>query len=380
MKKRSTRRYSDTRQAAQSAKPDTQVATPPSEVDRWSNRAASWAQVATLVLVTFGYFYTVLPVYQKELLEEQSARLQIEKANIERDNKAALVATEFLQKDLAELKDKRTALALENARLLTAQGSLGKQLTSLKSKSVGLTQKLDVISELNEAQEKQIVEGQRAILPDAAGMSWMAHVFNNDDVMVFLGADQDKIKKWEKAEPIQPIKVVLAAIDLALTSKTYFGLPEPHRVSEQLILELRSNVVAHTEQLTCPSIDRSKWRSAWLEAQRTYKATIPNCVNMHVAHTAKKNGWTEAQTAVWREGKQGKQYRDSFESACASTHDYYANRLFSDAWEKIDGPCTKRLIYAVSIANGEKNDLEPFPNTDPPTPDKNWFSGWYKDE
>ena len=50
----------------------------PSKTAKVSNILAQWAQVATLAVLVFGYFYTVRPVFQKERLDEEVAQLQIQ--------------------------------------------------------------------------------------------------------------------------------------------------------------------------------------------------------------------------------------------------------------------------------------------------------------
>jgi hypothetical protein len=45
----------------------------PNRVDKWFSRASHTSQVLLLLLGVFGYFYTVLPIYQKSLLDEEIA-------------------------------------------------------------------------------------------------------------------------------------------------------------------------------------------------------------------------------------------------------------------------------------------------------------------
>lgn len=47
-------------------------------VDSWFHRAGQVSQVLLLLLGVFGYFYTVLPVYQKSLLDEEIAKKTLE--------------------------------------------------------------------------------------------------------------------------------------------------------------------------------------------------------------------------------------------------------------------------------------------------------------
>jgi len=46
--------------------------------DSWSARFSYWAQVLTVCVLVFGYFYTVRPVFQKDILEEETAKLKLD--------------------------------------------------------------------------------------------------------------------------------------------------------------------------------------------------------------------------------------------------------------------------------------------------------------
>ena len=43
----------------------------PAKLDIAMQRVANGSQIALVILAVFGYFYTVLPVYQKSLLDEE---------------------------------------------------------------------------------------------------------------------------------------------------------------------------------------------------------------------------------------------------------------------------------------------------------------------
>lgn len=83
-------------------------------VDRWFVRAAHASQVLLLLLGVFGYFYTVLPVYQKSLLDEEIAQKTIQLRDQEK--RVAALNGEITQKqsDLAE-KDRQVTAATSMA-------------------------------------------------------------------------------------------------------------------------------------------------------------------------------------------------------------------------------------------------------------------------
>ena len=47
-------------------------------MDKYLTRLSHIAQIILVAVAVFGYFYTVVPVYQKELLSENIAQKEIE--------------------------------------------------------------------------------------------------------------------------------------------------------------------------------------------------------------------------------------------------------------------------------------------------------------
>src|SRR5665213_235397 len=70
--------------------------------------AANVSQIGILALAAFGYFYTVRPVYQRDLLEEEVAKATL---RLDRTNAELSSAQDELKKTSADLKVARTELA-----------------------------------------------------------------------------------------------------------------------------------------------------------------------------------------------------------------------------------------------------------------------------
>lgn len=49
-----------------------------SKVDIWISRASHMSQVGILIIAVFGYFYTIVPIYQKSILDEDIAKKTLE--------------------------------------------------------------------------------------------------------------------------------------------------------------------------------------------------------------------------------------------------------------------------------------------------------------
>lgn len=107
-----------------------------SKIDTWSARAANFSQIGVLALAAFGYFYTVLPVYQKSLLDEEIAKKTLE---LEKKDKQISEFNKILEERSSELKklseDASKAKAEANSakqNLKTMQGKYTKQYSELR--------------------------------------------------------------------------------------------------------------------------------------------------------------------------------------------------------------------------------------------------------
>lgn len=107
-----------------------------SKIDTWSTRIANFSQIGVLALAAFGYFYTVLPVYQKSLLDEEIAKKTLE---LEKKDKQLLELNETLNQRSIELNQllKEVNQAKDEAKsaksnLKLVQGKFSKQYSELR--------------------------------------------------------------------------------------------------------------------------------------------------------------------------------------------------------------------------------------------------------
>jgi len=96
-------------------------------VHLWSRTLSAWAQIITVFVLIFGYFYTVRPTFQKERLEERVAQLQIQENSL---NQRLVVA----QDTLTQAKEKRLQEQTELKKYVAALGDTKNQLNGLKNK------------------------------------------------------------------------------------------------------------------------------------------------------------------------------------------------------------------------------------------------------
>ena len=115
-----------------------------SSFDTWLARITSVSQVIIMILALLGFFYTVVPMYQNQLIEEQYARTRL--SNLEAQDKLRVTENEIneLSEVNAGLVERRKALEenieqvsqeLSEAKkaLSATQSELSARLTDLRS-------------------------------------------------------------------------------------------------------------------------------------------------------------------------------------------------------------------------------------------------------
>lgn len=125
------------------ARPVGTLASPsPSGLDKWLSRLASASQPLLLLLATFGYFYTVVPIYQKEMLSEQIAAKEIELSRLQKQIDLSGPVITGLKDQVAYLNAQTHVLELERLRTETAIAELKALRVELNTKNDTLAKRI----------------------------------------------------------------------------------------------------------------------------------------------------------------------------------------------------------------------------------------------
>ncbi|MFA1261854.1 MULTISPECIES: hypothetical protein [Xanthomonas] len=340
-------------------------------LDRWGGRAANWSQLLTLLLLGFGYFYTVRPVYQKDLLEEQSAKLQMEKEKLERQNALAFAKAKTMQESLSELQMRRETLQQQNSDLQMQQSSLSREVGKLRQSSRLLDQQLATLNGQNANQREQLLEGHKTLLKNSL-LYWASGVLADRDILPFSGGNET-IDRWVNKVPLQPAQVVLGVIDKEIADQSYFGLPAPQDISKQVVEEFRQGVLTHKDGLMCPNVDRRAWKQSWLRTRQRYLSQLSECVDAGMASAYQDQGFNLTQIPVLRKTASWKRQAEILAISCRIVAERESAELFDRAWRNIEQACQARLFKAAEVALGGMPELPSFPSTEPPAPGEKWF-------
>jgi uncharacterized secreted protein with C-terminal beta-propeller domain len=100
-------------------------------MDKWFGRIANASQAGLLLLAAFGYIYTVIPVYEKALLDEEIAKktLDLQKKESELAQKSAELASLTTAVD-----QMRGSLSSSQAEVRRLKGTLSEQYSELRNR------------------------------------------------------------------------------------------------------------------------------------------------------------------------------------------------------------------------------------------------------
>jgi len=92
----------------------------------WDQTLANFSQVAMLIVVIFGYLFTVRPIYLKEKLEEEKAKLELQSLRYRKE-------ISQLQSQVAPLKQERVRLEYDQKKLLSEIAGIEKRKEELEN-------------------------------------------------------------------------------------------------------------------------------------------------------------------------------------------------------------------------------------------------------
>lgn len=200
---------------------------------------AAWSQVLMLAVVIFGYFYTVRPIFQYQLLEEKSAQLEIEKKNL----RSQVVALSDKEKDLVQkissldfdvskaenlISKLQSDIAGKKEDLKIAKGKTNEALIELErvEKKLWLARWKNYITELKSASLSSLIDGA---------------LYTTDDIF-----DVEKEIKRSKSDWPSPYKDLLKEINHLSKNGSY-----PNKFREVIINKMDESI----DFLTCKEMN-----------------------------------------------------------------------------------------------------------------------------
>lgn len=216
-----------------------------SPVDIWLQRLAHLTQVGLLALGMFGYFYTVLPVFQNQQLQEQAAKLELEKSAAQRRLDELLAAQEKVRTEIATLREGWQREKGKNVQLANDADTARKEEIAAKQRAAEAESSMTTQMRLLDSARWELVVFD----------FYSAYIFSSLNATIRTGnkSRDDKpggfIREYEAEWP-RPYPQVLEAVEAAKTKRaTNLQVPATY------YSELKSFVEARRSELQCAQID-----------------------------------------------------------------------------------------------------------------------------
>ncbi|MHA6195037.1 hypothetical protein ACX3YG_11765 [Pseudomonas wadenswilerensis] len=328
-----------------------------------------------LLVVIIGYIFTVRPVFQKEVVSEDLARLQIEQRKLqqrmEKQNES-LAAGEIRNKQLADERlSIESQIATLNQKVVDAEAS-ARDATRRAGKAVAEAKTAE--STLSMLQTQHYGLKLQSLLGDLAFPSSVVQILNRSgsiySLKVFEEGEAGSIAQKLKSLELQPVDLAKTTLSELQAEATRQARAPSAGLDALLAKNYQEGMAKHVEELTCPAPAYTDWQSAFQSAIQASEGNIQNCVSEAWAERAKQEGWTPSKLRSLQKSDFWKEQERSYRESCKFAYGYILKSVFQDAWRQADEPCEERRMYVNHIIMGApiKSKLKPLTVAAPPSP------------
>ena len=340
----------------------------------YSGGIANVSQVFMLVVVVFGYVYTVRPVFQKELVSEDLARLQIEQRKLQQQmdkQTESLVAGEARNK---ELVDQRSAIegqiATLNQKVVDAEKSAR---DAMRRAGKAVAEAKTAESTLSMLQTQHYGLKLQSLLGDLAMPSSIVQILNRSGstytLKVFEESEASSIAQKLKSLELQPVDLAKTTLSQLQAEATKQARAPSAALDALLARNYQEGLAKHTEDLTCPTPAYADWQSAFQSAMQASEGNIQNCFSQYWAERTTQERWTASDVRSLQKSDSWKEQEGSYKASCKVSYRYIVYTAFQHAWEKADEPCDERRMFVNHIVMGApiESKLKPMTVATPPS-------------
>lgn len=332
-----------------------------SVLERGLRAAAHLAQIFTLAVVAWGYYATVLPVFEKQKISEELSKLQLQKQNWDEqidayrsDLENLSVEKRKLEVGIDELESQRKSIVEEKA----AAESLAEELR-VEVKSARKT-----LFDAEEQFHRQI----RSQLLGSTSLPISAIEFLQLPNVHFRPGKLNQLEQELAASIPKPQVAVERQIESLSGQIKEVKSSTERRALSRLLTEYQEGAVRFNSHLSCTEPSPEKWASAFAEAYPIPRPIVEECIAYHFDKQAEKESWTEKKIRKLKRKSFWKEQEDIYENACIFSLSYAAAKYFTKRWQLAVEPCRFRLLRMSDIVLNEfeLSELDPFSDVSPP--------------
>lgn len=215
-------------------------------IDKLLSRSSHVAQIALVVVAIYGYFYTVVPVYQKELLSEEISQKEIELIKLKEQIK------QFPQ-TIKALKDNARQLEARISDLQEARSEAEQSIASILDEKERLQKSLHKLRRelktARDAADKAYTEIYLESFKGAVLFQYLKHFPNPYDIL------KKQNKSLIDSFLVTPYQAVLAVLDDGNPNTLESTRLVPKRIRDTQNSIIRKKLMEHRHTLSRPLSD-----------------------------------------------------------------------------------------------------------------------------
>ncbi|NRB39746.1 MAG: hypothetical protein HRU20_14985 [Pseudomonadales bacterium] len=341
-------------------------------IERYSSVLANISQVLTLFVVVFGYFYTVIPVFQKEKISEELASIQLEKDKWEIELNEYKKEVENTLYQIESLEETKNTLALSLEEKSNEYNLALRNLEELKRTRKNIRTSLqEAENELYKELELQL-SGEKPL-----SIEFVRLINQSINRFVFSYDKENEIKDGLDKTFLSPNDLAQEKLSKLRNEINSSDNDFAKRVGSRLANKFESGIAENSSLLQCNKADSDAWKNAFMGARSSEVKLLEACVNYHFERRIDEDGWSKDKVEKLKEegfwAKQAVAYRKS--CLVTTIFEYKIERYFNDKWRYANKPCEDRVIKLSKIVLGKVDESGLLPLRDMSPPNKMEISG-----
>lgn len=357
--------------------------------EKYSSIIANFSQVLMLVVVVWGYFYTVLPVFQKEKLTEDLARLEVEKSRWEQEIESYARNIQRTQEELSLLESDKYELENSLTKIRSEKEQAEREFELLASREKISRKKLKATADSLADAEKQLYEQQRlrVLGKNPIPMEFLYLINNTRNSFSNFERDSaNTIADGLTSTFIQPIEFVDKKLDELQEQANSVSSEIYRNVQLRLIDEFKAGIQKNASVLQCPEPNFQSWEAEFGSALALGDEMVEGCIAFHFKVREEEEGWSQREISSLQSSEFWSEQRKVYSRSCSIAIDYKISELYREHWRYVNEPCEERLRRMSSIALEPESTLSLTPFRDMSPPSKSYvrsevqasINGWYK--
>jgi len=329
----------------------------------FSSVISNLSQFAMLLIIGFGYYYTVLPIFQKELISEENARLTIDKNKLIKQIDSLRKDKSMMEQDSIAIEKNLTTL--QNEKLLAAR-----KLEKTRKKYSKVKKQILTVEDTLQKAKKKLYDELRLTITGQRPMSLEFITFINASLSLanFNRNSKNQVALNLKNNFILPSEVAKQKIKEIKNKLSMSNLDLEKEMLIRLLKEYENGLIKQKNLLKCEIPIFKLWQSSFIDALEVNTSILDMCIKTQYDDLIKFNKWNKQEIKDIKKTNFWKDTRHNFKISCVNQIDREIESFYTKKWQFTSQPCRERLqnISLIILDEIDSSKIMPLRSTTPP--------------